>query len=65
MGNVRTDKPHLTLIYVTCLFKLSFEKGQPGKAIFPLGFQIWKPTGSPASRNFTRLKFATSANTTL
>ena len=48
MGNVRTDKPHLSLIYVTltCLFKLSFENGQPGKAIFPLGFQIWKPTGS-------------------
>ena len=47
MGNVRTDKPHISLIFVTltCPLELSFENGQPDKAIFPLGFQIWKPTG--------------------
>lgn len=46
MGNVRTDKPHLSLIYVTltCPLKLCFENEKQIKAIFPLGFQISKPT---------------------
>ena len=47
MGNIRTYKPHLSLIFVTltCPLKLSLENGQPFEAIFSLGFQIWKPTG--------------------
>lgn len=42
MGNIRTYKPHLSLIFVTltCPLKLGFENGQPFEAIFPLGFQI-------------------------
>ena len=38
MRNIRTYKPHLSLIFVTlkCPLKLSLENGQPFEAIFSL-----------------------------